>query len=334
MLALLYCFCTVVNRSPSNHSRSALLVSDIIAVPGACCVMASLCKGSVHSYSCGLQSRGSGNHRLAFWSPKIRGRKPQCARREVNDSEKDPEKKVVPDTLPAIGADTDWREFRAKLVASSLSTNPDATPTREQWAHSVSLPEPGCLLLAHPSMFSTSQVYFFQAVILILAHGEKGSYGVILNKPTTYKMCDMGVSSSQLPELGPCRLNFGGDVGGGTVTILHSCPDLPGSVEVLKGLYTGAVGEVQAAIREGRCQPEQLHCYVNYAGWGPGQLQRECEAGVWLLAAANAPLVLSGSSYRGVEMWHRVLDCMGGENAQLSQAIRNATQGSHEQGSG
>ncbi len=91
--------------------------------------------------------------------------------------------------MPLAGSDTDWREFRARLVAStrsgSVTPAPEtAAPSEERttteasssstapatrgWAHSLSKPEKGCLLLAHPMLFHSSQTYFHQAVILIL----------------------------------------------------------------------------------------------------------------------------------------------------------------------
>jgi hypothetical protein len=93
---------------------------------------------------------------------------------------------------------------RARLVASSRSGSDEpvaststsvgsAAADRSQfnqieWAHELSRPEPGCLLLAHPYMFRERQRYFYQAVILLLDHGPEGSYGIILNRPTQYKV--------------------------------------------------------------------------------------------------------------------------------------------------
>lgn len=94
---------------------------------------------------------------------------------------------------------------RARLVASSRAGSQDvdssstsnsvgsAAADRSQfnqleWAHELSRAEPGCLLLAHPYMFRERQRYFYQAVILLLDHGPEGSYGIILNRPTQYKV--------------------------------------------------------------------------------------------------------------------------------------------------
>lgn len=90
---------------------------------------------------------------------------------------------AIPDTLPVAGVDTDWRSFRAQLVAatagasspssSSSGSREGTEPGRQApatgaaaaasglgtaWAHSLPYPEQGCLLLANPLMFQTSQV--------------------------------------------------------------------------------------------------------------------------------------------------------------------------------
>lgn len=71
------------------------------------------------------------------------------------------ESSSIPDTLPLATADSDWRAFRAKLVASSkVSATADeesvsggvgsaaaAGTADAPWAHSLPGPEQGCLLL-------------------------------------------------------------------------------------------------------------------------------------------------------------------------------------------
>ena len=74
------------------------------------------------------------------------------------------------------GVDTDWREFRARLVRQSGGQGAAAPSGLEadeaaasssgsfgSWAHVLKEPEKGCLLLAHPLMFTHQQTYFAQA---------------------------------------------------------------------------------------------------------------------------------------------------------------------------
>jgi len=81
-------------------------------------------------------------------------------------------------TLPVVSPDMDWRAFRAQLVAATATTDEanssadsSATPAPPRptsadgdalWAHRIAEPERGCLLVAHPLMFSNAQTYFSQ----------------------------------------------------------------------------------------------------------------------------------------------------------------------------
>ncbi len=84
-----------------------------------------------------------------------------------------PSGSLIPDTLPVASADSDWRAFRAQLVAAAAASEAapaaagagadaaaPASSARSDgaWAHMLRGPEQGCLLVASPLMFQTSQV--------------------------------------------------------------------------------------------------------------------------------------------------------------------------------
>lgn len=60
-----------------------------------------------------------------------------------------------------------------------------------RWAHPLVRPELGCLVVANGDLFTQHQQYFYKAVILIIQHGDDGSVGLILNRPTTFTMGDV-----------------------------------------------------------------------------------------------------------------------------------------------
>lgn len=64
--------------------------------------------------------------------------------------------------------------------------------------------------------------------------------------------------------------------------------------------------------------------FNRYAGWGPGQLEAECLSGVWFPAAAGSSVILNSQNLTGKEMWHTILDMMGGDYAALSKNVRAA----------
>ena len=86
-----------------------------------------------------------------------------CAHRSSDDEGEAASNSAIPDVMPVSASDTDWRDFRARLVAST-SGRTDGSES-EIWVHPVPRAEAGCVLLAHPLMFTNSQEYFAQARI-------------------------------------------------------------------------------------------------------------------------------------------------------------------------
>ena len=239
--------------------------------------------------------------------------------------------------LPLAGADTDWREFRARLVsgasagaatrpaADAADADAPAPGTSSGWAHPLTAPEAGAVLIAHPLLFTTSQTYFHQSVVLLISHGPDGSAGLILNKPSQYTLADVGGVDALLPACGGCTLYLGGDVERASVHVVHALPSLPGAVQVVPGVCVGGVEAAAAATASGAAPADAFQWLSGYCGWSPGQLASEVEAGVWTVAAADAATLLSASrpgGPRGGALWHALLERIGGDHAALSAATR------------
>jgi putative transcriptional regulator len=78
--------------------------------------------------------------------------------------------------------------------------------------------------------------------------------------------------------------------------------DDPEGRVVVEGLHvsasTGTLGRL-CSRPSGRFQ-----CYSGYAGWAPGQLEREIAEGAWIIAPASAKLVLD---HPPDDIWVRAL---------------------------
>lgn len=222
----------------------------------------------------------------------------------------------LPDAVPVVTREDDWREFRAKLVASSTSS-------LAGWAHVLARPETGCVLLANPLMFTTSQTYFNKAAIFVFSHGEEGSAGLILNKPTEHKMNKFKDSSTLPDEYDDCRLYLGGDVGADVVNLLHGVTGVEDSTEILPGVYMGGVQGVSRALASNATEHGNVKIFTRYAGWARHQLEEEVQRGVWIVAAVSKDIVLRPvSPSASADLWHEILQLMGGEYAGLSDAVR------------
>lgn len=205
---------------------------------------------------------------------------------------------------------------------TTTSSSSSFLNTDDVWAHPIILPEKGCLLLSHPIMFTNSQTYFFQSVILIWAHDDTGSAGVILNRPTQHHVGSVDGAEILQPELSSCPLYLGGDVGAHTLHLLHGNSGFRDSIEVIPGVHLGGFEGAKVAVSSGAQSPDDFKVLTRYCGWGPGQLEDEVKRGVWFAAAASRSVVLQQASLgRGGELWHAVMQLMGGEYGELSSAV-------------
>ncbi|CAM9456001.1 unnamed protein product, partial [Ectocarpus fasciculatus] len=144
------------------------------------------------------------------------------------------------------GDNKDFRLFRAKLRAGSddkwkeqlrRNVNVGQLAGQDAWAHELSAPEKGCLIVAKSTQFSMAQTYFNEAVIFLASYDEAGSAGFILNRPTSVQLGDL-VEGNALRQFQKTPLYLGGDVGEGNVQILHPFgPDkLTDSMEIIPGV--------------------------------------------------------------------------------------------------
>jgi putative transcriptional regulator len=165
----------------------------------------------------------------------------------------------------------------------------------------------GSLLIAGPSLFDPN---FRRTVVLIGEHNEEGALGVVLNRPTALRVADAAPALTAM--VGEDAIVFaGGPVQPQSPVVLAEF-DHPDFADVLAfgsvGFLTGDVGEGAAdGVKRARL-------FAGYAGWGPGQLEAELDAGGWILEPATADDVFAPNHDA---LWASVLRRKGGEFAML-----------------
>ena len=146
------------------------------------------------------------------------------------------------------------------------------------------------ILVAMPSL---QDGYFDKSVILLCEYSESGAMGFVINSASNTSVDDL------LGELGlnscppqPNRIMIGGPVQSELCWVVHS-RDFSGqsTAEIGEDLALSAAQEVLTAIAEGQV-PERYVLGVGYAGWGPGQLDREIEQGAWWMCDLDPCQVL------------------------------------------
>ena len=172
----------------------------------------------------------------------------------------------------------------------------------------------GRLLVADPRL---SDPNFERSVVLLLAHGSSGAVGVILNRPGDTEVRDALFEWGHLAAA-PAVVFQGGPVEPGGVICLalrrpppppapddggESAPpeEASGWQEVLGPL---GVFHVDADPPSAAVDVEELRFFAGYAGWSPGQLESEIEAGGWFVVQAEPADALSS---RPSQLWRDVL---------------------------
>ncbi|GMH22330.1 hypothetical protein Nepgr_024173 [Nepenthes gracilis] len=233
----------------------------------------------------------------------------------------------------------DWREFRAKLFAheqaktadsgtlSHDGAEPQSTPLGLKWAHPISQPETGSVLVATEKLDGVRT--FERTVVLLLRsgsrHPQEGPFGVVINRPLHKKIKHMNPNNVDLATaFADCPLHFGGPLEASMFLLrTGEKSKLAGFEEVIPGLCFGArnsLDEAMALVKKGVVKPQDFRFFVGYAGWQLDQLREEIESNYWYAAACSANLIFGGTANSSSEgLWEEILQLMGGHYSELSR---------------
>jgi putative transcriptional regulator len=166
----------------------------------------------------------------------------------------------------------------------------------------------GHLLIASPKLRDPN---FFRAVVLLVQHDERGSLGLVLNRPLEVTVRDAWKQLSEVPCHVDGHLHKGGPCEG-VLMALHT--DIEASdVEVLDGVHFSTTKDaIEHLISH---SGGSVRLFVGYAGWSPGQLENELTEGAWLTTPATFENVFS----QGLGSWEMLLRAIG--RASLTQFI-------------
>jgi putative transcriptional regulator len=166
-------------------------------------------------------------------------------------------------------------------------------------------PASGILLISDPFLKDPN---FMRTVVLLCEHKEEGSFGFVLNKKYENTLNEL---VEELPD-SKIPVYYGGPVETNTLHFLHQYPDeIPGSVEVLKGIYWGGDFEMLIEmIKRRQVDENKIRFFIGYSGWGQGQLAGELKEKSWLTAEATKKLVFHNDY---TEVWKDSLKHLGGD---------------------
>lgn len=166
-------------------------------------------------------------------------------------------------------------------------------------------PGKGKLLISEPYLMDPN---FERTVILLCEHNEEGSFGFVLNKPSSINFEEVIENASGFDE----KLFIGGPVQQDTLHFIHLEPNMvEGGVEIDQGLYWGGDFErVLSLIEIRQINPERFRFFIGYSGWSAGQLEKEIEENSWIVSPALDAQVLMNADTS--ELWKLALNQLGG----------------------
>ncbi len=164
-------------------------------------------------------------------------------------------------------------------------------------------PKIGSLLLSEP--FQAEEI-FNRSVIILCEYNEEGSFGVVLNKPSPYKVNDI---MKEMPEV-DFPIYIGGPVDVERVFFIHDQGDIiPNSIKINKKYYWGGdLDVIKNMIANKQLSAENIRFFIGYSGWDPDQLEDELTYNSWVVLNKVIDNMLSFSAE---SLWKNCVNKLG-----------------------
>lgn len=163
----------------------------------------------------------------------------------------------------------------------------------------------GQYLLSEPFLADPN---FQRATILLCEHhAERGSFGLVLNQPTTLNVGDV----VEMPGADDQQLYAGGPVARNSLHFIHKFPELAEAQALGGGIFWGgSFEEIRQKALIGEVTKENTRFFVGYTGWAEGQLAQEVEESTWVIARLSLEHTLQ---HTPESLWSTLMKQLGGQ---------------------
>lgn len=155
--------------------------------------------------------------------------------------------------------------------------------------------------------------FFNHTVVLLVEHGEGGSLGFVVNRPTNTPVTSLleGLEEAEFGDRLPGEVWVGGPVAPDTGWVLFDPTSGDASdveaVELSDRIAVSASRNFLEQLADGK-GPDRYALLLGYAGWGPGQLDEEIKDGSWIFVELDAALIFDVDSD---DRWRAALQTLG-----------------------
>lgn len=174
--------------------------------------------------------------------------------------------------------------------------------------------EAGSLLVASERLEDDA---FRQTVVLLVHHGQEGSVGVAINRPTWVTTRDV---FPRLDYLHGYRgdVFHGGPLAQATVLVMtRGLPPGDDARPLLDDVYMHSdLDAIEDTFDRRRHDPRALRFFAGHASWRPGQLEEEVASGAWTIVPGAAALIFDPDP---ATLWQRLND--SGSNLTVRERV-------------
>lgn len=165
-------------------------------------------------------------------------------------------------------------------------------------------PSAGRLVVATPTLADPN---FSHTVVLLLEHGEDGTLGVVVNRPSDVGVDDVLEEWSAMAAT-PARVFIGGPVQSNALLAIGRLAGVasPSVQPVTEGV--GVIDLHQHAADLAGIVTD-VRVFAGHAGWGPQQLEAEIETGSWFVIDGSPDDAFAADPET---LWRNVLERQGG----------------------
>lgn len=161
----------------------------------------------------------------------------------------------------------------------------------------------GLLLVAAPGLADPN---FRETVVLVARHGHGAPVGVVLNRPSPLTLGEALADHHARLRARTDPIFAGGPVAPATLVVVYRATESLGeSLHVADDLYMSLAGTAFERVLGPEPGAAAFRIYAGYAGWAPGQLEREIQAGGWYVLPAEADVAFDAHP---ASLWRRLVE--------------------------
>jgi len=147
--------------------------------------------------------------------------------------------------------------------------------------------------------------HFGRSVVYLVEHDDNGTLGLIVNRSSTISLSE-AVPDIEDGQAAAHALHYGGPVGQPMMLMLfRSESAAKGVAHVADDIYVSSDRRVLDEMLAAKKPVDELHFYIGYSGWGPGQLDFELGRDDWHVVAADTDAIFGGDS---ASLWNRLIE--------------------------